>query len=43
MSLFGVALARVMTAAVAGRLGQAAAICMGAASIALGIYWVAVA
>ena len=43
MSLFGVALARVMSAAVTARLGQAAAILMACASIALGGYWVLVA
>lgn len=40
MSLFGVALARLMSAAVAARLGQAAALLMAAASIALGSYWI---
>jgi hypothetical protein len=40
MSLFGVALARVMSAAAAARLGQAAAIVMAVASMALGGYWV---
>jgi hypothetical protein len=40
MSLFGVALARVMSAAVAARLGQAAAVVMACASILLGGYWV---
>jgi hypothetical protein len=40
MSLFGVALARLMSAAVAARLGQAAALLMATASIALGAYWV---
>jgi nickel/cobalt transporter (NicO) family protein len=41
MSLFGVAFARVMSAAVAARLGRAAAVIMSAASIALGIFWIA--
>jgi nickel/cobalt exporter len=40
MSLFGVALARVMSAAVAARLGQAAALVMACASMALGGYWI---
>jgi len=40
MSLFGVALAHVMSAAVAARLGQAAALVMACASMALGGYWV---
>jgi hypothetical protein len=40
MSLFGVAFARLMSAAVAARLGQAAAILMSVASLALGIYWI---
>ena len=39
MSLFGVAFARLMSAAVAARLGQAAAIVMACASMALGGYW----
>ena len=39
MSLFGVAFARLMSAAVAARLGRAAAVVMGFASIALGGYW----
>jgi nickel/cobalt exporter len=42
MSLFGVALARVMSAAVAARLGQAAALVMACASMALGGYWILV-
>ncbi len=41
MSLFGVAFARLMSAAVAARLGQAAAILMALASIALGLFWIA--
>jgi hypothetical protein len=40
MSLFGVAFARIMSAAVAARLGQAAALVMSAASIALGVFWI---
>ena len=40
MSLFGVALARVMSAAVAARLGQAAAVLMAITSIALGAFWI---
>ncbi len=43
MSLFGVAFARLMSAAVAARLGQAAAILMSVASLALGIYWIVAA
>jgi hypothetical protein len=41
MSLFGIAFARVMSAAAIGRLGRAAAIVMAAASIALGVFWIA--
>lgn len=41
MSLFGVAFARFMSAAVAVRLGQAAAAIMAVASIALGLFWIA--
>lgn len=40
MSLFGVAFARLMSAAFAARLGRAAAVLMAGASIALGVYWV---
>ncbi len=40
MSLFGVAFARVMSAAVAARVGHTAALLMAGASIALGIYWI---
>ena len=40
MSLFGVAFARAMSAAVAARLGQAAAVLMAVASIGLGIFWI---
>jgi hypothetical protein len=43
MSLFGVAFARLMSAAVAVRLGQSAALLMAGASIALGVYWIAMA
>jgi hypothetical protein len=41
MSLFGVAFARFMSAAIAVRLGQAAAVIMSVASIALGLFWIA--
>jgi hypothetical protein len=41
MSLFGVAFARFMSAAVAARLGQAAAVIMALASIGLGVFWIA--
>ena len=41
MSLFGVAFARVMSIAVAVRLGQAAAVVMAVASIGLGVFWIA--
>ncbi len=40
MSLFGVALARLMTTPVVARLGHAAAGIMGVSSIALGIFWI---
>jgi nickel/cobalt exporter len=40
MSLFGVALARLMTARVVMRLGHGAAGLMGIASIALGVFWI---
>ena len=40
MSLFGVALARVMTVSVVTRLGQTASGLMGVGSIGLGIYWI---
>ena len=40
MSLFGVAFARLMSAAIAARLGQAAAVIMACASILLGGYWI---
>ena len=40
MSLFGVAFARLMSAAVAARLGQAAGLLMAVSSIALGVFWV---
>lgn len=41
MSLFGIAFARFMSAAAAVRLGQAAAVLLAAASIALGVFWMA--
>jgi hypothetical protein len=41
MSLFGVAFARLMSLAVAVRLGQAAAVIMAVASIGLGVFWIA--
>lgn len=41
MSLFGIAFARFMTAAAAIRLGRAAAGVMAAASIGLGVFWIA--
>jgi nickel/cobalt transporter (NicO) family protein len=41
MSLFGVAFARMMSAAVAARLGRAAAFVMASASVGLGLYWIA--
>jgi hypothetical protein len=40
MSLFGVAFARLMSAAVAVRLGQASAVIMATASIGLGVFWI---
>jgi hypothetical protein len=43
MSLFGVAFARLMSVAIAARLGQAAAIVMACASMAFGVYWIATA
>ena len=43
MSLFGVALARVMSAATAARLGQTAALLMAVTSIVLGGFWIATA
>jgi hypothetical protein len=39
MSLFGVAFARLMSAAIAARLGQVAAVVMACASMLLGAYW----
>ena len=39
MSLFGVAFARLMSAAVKARLAQAATVAMATASIALGVFW----
>lgn len=41
MSLFGVAFARIMSTSTMARLGRAAAIVMAAASLALGIFWIA--
>jgi hypothetical protein len=41
MALFGVAFARFMSAAVVARLGGAAGAFMAAASILLGVYWIA--
>ena len=43
MSLFGVAFARVMSAATAARLGQTAALFMAVTSIALGLFWIVTA
>ena len=43
MALFGVAFARVMSAVVAARLGQAAALLMALTSIGLGTFWMATA
>ena len=40
MSLFGVALARMMTVRLVTRLGEAAGGLMGVCSIALGVYWI---
>jgi nickel/cobalt exporter len=40
MSLFGVAFARLLSAAVAARLGRAAAAIMATASIGLGVFWI---
>jgi nickel/cobalt transporter (NicO) family protein len=40
MSLFGVAFARAMSAAVTARLGQAATIGMALSSVALGVFWI---
>ena len=40
MSIFGVAFARAMSAAVAARLGQVATIVMGVSSVALGVFWI---
>lgn len=40
MSLFGVAFARVLSAAAAARLGQAATVVMAIGSIGLGLFWV---
>jgi hypothetical protein len=41
MSLFGIAFARLMSAAVIARMGRAAAIVMAAGSLALGLFWIA--
>jgi len=41
MSLFGVAFARLLSAAVAARLGRTAAAIMAVASIGLGVFWMA--
>jgi hypothetical protein len=41
MSLFGIAFARLMSAAAMARLGRAAALIMAIGSIALGIFWIA--
>jgi hypothetical protein len=43
MSLFGVALARAMSTRTAERLGRAAGVATAAASLALGLYWIAAA
>jgi hypothetical protein len=43
MALFGVAFARVMSAVVAARLGQAAALAMAVTSIGLGTFWIVTA
>jgi hypothetical protein len=40
MSLFGVAFARLLSAAVAARLGRAAAAIMAVAAIGLGVFWI---
>jgi len=40
MSLFGVAFARMMSAAVTARLGRAAAVVMAVTSIGLGVFWI---
>jgi hypothetical protein len=40
MSLFGIAFARLMSAAIIARLGRAAAIVMASGSLALGFYWI---
>lgn len=40
MALFGVAFARVMSAATAVRLGRAAAFVMATASVGLGVFWI---
>ena len=43
MSLFGVAFARLMSAAAAARIGQAAGLFMALTSIVLGVFWIATA
>ena len=43
MSLFGVAFARLMSAAVTARIGQAAGFFMALTSIVLGLFWIATA
>ena len=43
MSLFGVAFARMMSAAAAARLGHAAGLGMAVTSIALGVFWIVTA
>jgi nickel/cobalt transporter (NicO) family protein len=43
MSLFGVAFARVVSAAASARLGRAAGVVMGITSIALGVFWIVTA
>lgn len=40
MSIFGVAFARLMSAASAARLGQAATLVMAVTSVALGVFWI---
>jgi hypothetical protein len=40
MSLFGVAFARILSAAVAVRLGQVVAVLMAVASVLLGVFWI---
>jgi hypothetical protein len=40
MSLFGIAFARLMSAAAIARLGRTAAVVMAAGSVALGVFWI---